>query len=274
MTYLTQYLPFPSAEASSSTSALPPPGSHLVISDTLASPGYFAVYHLVSAALGKEKRKIVWVDLRAEGRASWEAVLKKLGAPLPPSTSSTFVHISPTSLPASIGVKDTNRPRLFDEHDVPSLRATYDAIVASITGGAVVILDGLSELTWAGVPAEEVARMVRALLAHARKNKAVLVSTLHSDHLPLIDTTSSQSEGSTDSELLERLLRLGQGVWWRIAHLPSGRSGDVMGEISSHPLGDTSFGKYPSVPRSNPLQYRLEASTVRVFPKGTGRGFL
>jgi hypothetical protein len=75
-----------------------------------------------------------------------------------------------------------------------------------------------------------------------------------------------------------------------------------MGQISSHPFpsfsdtdtdnaasapGDSGSGcsgagvaeggrvpPFPAVPRSQPLQYRLESNTVKVFPKGTGRGFL
>ena len=51
MTYLTQHLPF------TTTQPLPPPGAHLVISDTLTSPADFTVYHLVAAALAS-KRKV------------------------------------------------------------------------------------------------------------------------------------------------------------------------------------------------------------------------
>lgn len=41
------------------------------------------------------------------------------------------------------------------------------------------------------------------------------------------------SEPETEITLLERLLKTGHGVWWRIENLQSGRSGDVMGEVSS-----------------------------------------
>jgi hypothetical protein len=53
MTYLTEHLPF----ASSSNHALPPSGSHLLISDTITAPAYFAIYHLISAAV-LDKRKV------------------------------------------------------------------------------------------------------------------------------------------------------------------------------------------------------------------------
>ncbi|WWD16335.1 hypothetical protein CI109_100761 [Kwoniella shandongensis] len=274
MTYLTPHLPF----AASSSSSLPPASSHLIISDTLASPSHFATYHLVSSALGKEKRRVVWVDFRGEGRASWEAVLKKLGTPLPPTASKEFVHIAPSSLPHAVPTTQTS-PKLFDEESRPSLRPTCDAIIPNLKEGSLVILDGLSELVWMGIPSVEVGKFVRAVFAKVRNTQSILVSTIHADHLPLTSSsTSAPSANDANADLLERLLRIGQGGWWRISHLPSGRSGDVMGEISSHPLG-TYVGQegksgFPSVPRSNPLQYRLESSTVRVFPKGTGRGFL
>ncbi|WVQ93724.1 hypothetical protein IAU59_000801 [Kwoniella sp. CBS 9459] len=299
MTYLTSHLPFPpsSSSSSSSSSALPPPSSHLIISDTLPSPGSFTVYHLISAALSKEKRRIIWVDFRAEGRGSLESVLKKLGTPLPPATTSnsSFVTISPSSLPPSIPLtaptasSSAQAPRLYtDDSPHPSLRSTYDCINANLsstaTEGSLVILDGLSELLWMGMSAVDVARFVRAVFARVRSTKSTLVSTIHGDTLPLTSSSSASSSGGedVDRELLERLCRIGQGVWWRVCHLASGRSGDVMGEISSHPLSRPSkpnahqndSSHYPSVSRCNPLQYRIEPSTVRVFPKGTGRGFL
>ncbi|OCF45164.1 hypothetical protein I317_00966 [Kwoniella heveanensis CBS 569] len=332
MTYLTSHLPFPSSSSSSSsasssasTSTLPPPSSHLIISDTLPSPGDFALYHLTSAALSKEKRKVIWVDFRAEGRGSLESVLKKLGTPLPPTTNSQlFIAISPSSLPPSVATtssapattssSNTISPRLYtDSSSQPqpslSLTETYDCISAKLEAGSMVILDGLSELLWMGMSATDVARFVRAVFARTRSTKSTLVSTLHGDTLPLTSSASAggvnNADGDADRELLERLLRIGQGTFWRICHLASGRSGDVMGEISSHPLslpppaslgsqsqdasattpsslpnsqnqilGQTKASYYPSVPRCNPLQYRIEPSTVRVFPKGTGRGFL
>lgn len=104
MTYLTAHLPFPPS------SSLPPAASHLIISDTLNSPAQFALYHLVNAALLKQKSqspsliqtrqtdgggaghvvKVIWVDFRGEGRSSWEVVLKKLVHPFP--SSPVFIH--------------------------------------------------------------------------------------------------------------------------------------------------------------------------------------
>ncbi|WWC66722.1 uncharacterized protein I206_100627 [Kwoniella pini CBS 10737] len=274
MTYLTPHLPFPS-----SSSSLPPSNSHLIISDTVASPSHFALFHLVSSALGKEKRKVIWVDFRGEGRASWEAILKKVGTPLPPLTSPQFIHITPSSLPSFIGPSSSlkNAPRLFDDNDRPSLKTTYNSILPHISENSLVILDGLTELNWIGFSSLEISKFVRAVFSKVKSIKAILVSTLHADHLPLSSSIIPQTEQG-DDEILQRLLRIGQGCWWRVSHLASGRSADVMGEISSHPLskpiGLDESEKFPHIPRSNPLQYRLEPNTVRVFAKGTGRGFL
>jgi hypothetical protein len=69
MTFLTPHLPFHDRDSDSATAdradgvagvahpgALPPSGSHLLITDTIPSPGHFAVYHLVSAALARKRR--------------------------------------------------------------------------------------------------------------------------------------------------------------------------------------------------------------------------
>ncbi|WVQ77287.1 hypothetical protein IAR50_006971 [Cryptococcus sp. DSM 104548] len=267
MTFLTPHLPF------SSASPLPPPGAHLVISDTLNSPGYFALYHLLAAALGnkEERRKVVWVDLRGEGRGSLETVMKKIGTPLPPATSAQFVQIAPSSLPHVIPVPPKT-PRLFDKDGNPSLKDVYDAIVPQLAEGVLLVLDGVGTLVEMGMGVEEVVRLVRAVYAQVCKLKAILTTTLHADSLPL--PSPAPYAPGPDARLLEGLTRIGTGCWWRTSHLASGRSGDVMGEISSHPFGDYKAEEYVDVARSKPLQYRLETATVKVFAKGTGRGFL
>jgi hypothetical protein len=103
-----------------------------------------------------------------------------------------------------------------------------------------------------------------------------LITTLHADHLQASDDAASASASasaapaSADGDLLPRLLRHA-GFWWRIAGLATGRSGDVSGEISCHKLRAVPG---PVVPRDRPLQFRLEVGGVKVFVKGTGRGFL
>jgi hypothetical protein len=120
-----------------------------------------------------------------------------------------------------------------------------------------------------------------------------LVSTIHADHLPLLASSPATDVSSSEADLLRRLLRISNG-WWRISGLSSGRSGNVSGEvsgnqlvqirmlidyqISSHALIPLEVGNsvnaFPVVPRSNPLHYRLESNTVKLFAKGTGRGYL
>jgi hypothetical protein len=56
-----------------------------------------------------------------------------------------------------------------------------------------------------------------------------------------------------------------------------GRIADIV-QISSHALIPLEAGNtakaFPTVPHSSPLQYRLESNTVKLFAKGTGRGYL
>ncbi|ODO05055.1 hypothetical protein I350_05668 [Cryptococcus amylolentus CBS 6273] len=269
MTFLTPHLPFPNS------APLPPPSSHLVISDTLNSPAYFALYHLLAAALGnkEQKRKVVWVDLRGEGRGSLETVMKKIGTPLPPATSPQFIHLAPSSLPHIIPVSP-GTPRIFDKEGKPSLREVYDAVVPHLGEGVVVIVDGLGGLVDMGMGVDEVVRFARAVYSQVRQSKSILTTTLHTDSLPL--PSPAPYTPGPDASLLEGLTRVGTGCWWRVSHLASGRSGDVMGEISVHPFGDlqSQGGEWVEVGRGKPVQYRLETGSVKVFAKGTGRGFL
>ncbi|ORY22684.1 hypothetical protein BCR39DRAFT_550937 [Naematelia encephala] len=262
MTYLTPHLPF-----SGSTPALPPPKSYLIISDTLQSPAHWALYHLFAAAIS-EQRKIVLVDFRNDGRASLEAVLRKLGTTLP-SQPDLFTHIFPSSFPND----SPSAPSLFTSNDAPTLRPTYQVISESLDSGALVVLDGLSDLVNIGFSVPEVGRFVRAVLSLVRNSRASLVSTLHADEL--LSSSVSTSPPSNSLDLLERLLRIGS-IWWRVQQLSTGRSSDVHGEISCHILSPPTEDRHgwTQVPKANPLQYRLEERTVRVFPKGTGRGYL
>lgn len=121
----------------------------------------------------------------------------------------------------------------------------------------------------------------------------------HADGLPLLPTSSPADPASPEIDLVHRLMRIANG-WWRVTGLSSGRSGNVSGEvryrlspfrltlrggahwltaqISSHILStaaaDDKQGVVPDVPRCKPVQYRLESNTVKLFAKGTGRGYL
>lgn len=56
----------------------------------------------------------------------------------------------------------------------------------------------------------------------------------------------SKLETETETSLLERLLKIGHGVWWRVENLQSGRSGDVMGEVSPPLSRISKFSNYSS----------------------------
>ncbi|ORX35323.1 hypothetical protein BD324DRAFT_632338 [Kockovaella imperatae] len=262
MTYLTEHLTFgPSTSSNENAGALPGPGSHLVISDCLASPATFTLYHLLQAAIGR-RLPVIFIDIRGEGKKSLEAVLRRLGTAMPKS-SEIFSYISPVSFPSTN--VEAPEPCLFDEEGRHDLKPLYARIASRISDqDTLVILHGLSDIMSMGIPTQDVHRFVRAVDAAVRKASCILVTTLHADGL---------AEGSltNDQVLLEKLLRSAT-AWWRVEELQSGRSGDVHGEISSHPLATN--GNETSVPKSHPLQYRLEMNTVKVFAKGTGRGYL
>ena len=144
----------------------------------------------------------------------------------------------------------------------------------------MVILVGFSELICQGFSPEHLARFGRALLGWCRQTQTSLITTLHTPLLlnasSLGDHLSVSPTSDPESDLLLRLLRAGQdgGIWWRVEELKSGRSGVVHGEISVHPLSSRSSVIQKRVPYTSPLQYRLDDNAVRVFPKGTGKGYL
>ena len=76
MTYLTPHLTFASPGSSSSRSPLPPPGTTLLVSDTLASPADFVLLHFVAVQL-KAGRAVILVGL-AESLAHWKALARKI----------------------------------------------------------------------------------------------------------------------------------------------------------------------------------------------------
>lgn len=87
-----------------------------------------------------------------------------------PSASKLLTCISPSSLPQPT----SGTPALFDDAGHPTLRPTYDAIGKELHStphsrigsgaGALVILDGLSELTYMGFEPAQIQKFVRAVL--------------------------------------------------------------------------------------------------------------
>lgn len=81
MSSLSSHLHFaPAAASSSSTrSPLPPAGSSLLVTDTLAASADFVLLHLVAAQL-KRGKQVVFVGL-GEAEGHWRALGKKLVSP-------------------------------------------------------------------------------------------------------------------------------------------------------------------------------------------------
>lgn len=89
------------------------------------------------------------------------------GTNLPSATTKLFTSISPSSLPTP----PTGIPSLYNEDSSPSLRSTWNAIEKETSDKqpALVILDGLVELSYLGFEPKEIVRFVRAVLALTRK---------------------------------------------------------------------------------------------------------
>ncbi|KAI5450571.1 hypothetical protein NCC49_002830 [Naganishia albida] len=272
-------------------SPLPSPGTHLLVTDTLAASADFIIYHVVLEFLRSGRptssdplRPVLIADFSGgrKSTAHWEAIGKKLGSPVPLKQSDSFSIITPSA--HTFPSANTNAPSLYTDADEPTLQAVYQSIAERISanGTGLVVLDDLSELLLLGFPAHEVSKFVRSLLALARKHQTILLTHIHTDSLTSANATQSLPHTPTpDLDLLLRLMRLGGGVWWRIEGLKTGRSGVVTGEISSHPLvplplDTTTLAScsVPTIPRSKPLQYRMDDSGVKTFAKGTGEGYL
>jgi hypothetical protein len=64
------------------------------------------------------------------------------------------------------------------------------------------------------------------------------------------------------------------GTSWPVPTKFGDRSSRLAPQISVHPLSSRSSAIQQRVPYTSPLQYRLDDNAVRVFPKGTGKGYL
>ncbi|KAJ9113934.1 hypothetical protein QFC19_000129 [Naganishia cerealis] len=310
---------FSFSSASTGTQQLPSSGSHVLVTDTLNASADFVIYHLVIEALRSGRppstattRAVAIVDFSGgrKSAAHWEAIGKKLGAPIPLKRSDNFSLITPTSHTFSTSSTAAQAsPSLFSDDDEPSLKAVYQSILKALDGkeGSLIVLDELSELLVLGFPSQEVTRFVRAVISISRKvvlsttgpandayiflipeqHNAIVVTHLHTDSLGSNSAVMSfqpnarEQTPNSDLDLLLRLLRLGGGVWWRIEGLRTGRSGVVTGEISSHPLlplpidvKTSATYSVPQIPRAHPLQYRLDDTGMKTFAKGTGEGYL
>ncbi|GAA6002903.1 hypothetical protein JCM10207_001889 [Rhodosporidiobolus poonsookiae] len=277
-----------SPSPSSSRSPLPPPGTSLVLTDTLASPAQFALAHYIQRALrpalgapsghgkgkAREARRMVLVGVR-EREEFWAAVLKKNGIQLPAESAAgrfTFVDASSPSVPLSslyASLCDVVRPS--------SLSGDSD----DETGGALVLIDDLNALMWRGEPAREVARWWKAVRAAVDATHSSLITLLHADSLspsfPVQPSStgysSSPFEDPEDQYLFRQVLQRSE-VWVEVTGLTSGGgAGGIRGEITIHrgPAlieGEASGFTLDPAP---PLQYKLEDHGAVYEVKGLGR---
>lgn len=150
------------------TAALPADFS-LLITDTLESPGTFLLTHFISRAL-RQPRKTLLVGF-SHTFEHYSAILKKsVGC------SASLGAVAGLK-PALQGIQLANE-RTFtfvDANDVGNtLLELYLSIEVALSAmeGALVVLDDLSSLLWAGHPAREVAQLfanVRALVSQVSR---------------------------------------------------------------------------------------------------------
>ncbi|KAJ9101707.1 hypothetical protein QFC21_003045 [Naganishia friedmannii] len=172
---------FSFSSASAGKQPLPPPGSHVLVTDTLNASADFVIYHFVVEALRSGRapsagptRSVAVVDFSGgrKSAAHWEAIGKKLGAPIPLKQSESFTLITPTSHTFSTSSPTApTSPPLFTDDDEPSLKPIYRCIVQTLQGkeGSLIVLDDLSQLLVLGFTPQEVTRFVRAVISLSRK---------------------------------------------------------------------------------------------------------
>lgn len=193
-------------------SPLPSPGTHLLVTDTLAASADFIIYHVVLEFLRSGRptssdplRPVLIADFSGgrKSTAHWEAIGKKLvsdwisgdygtfvremvfpqGSPVPLKQSDSFSIITPSA--HTFPSANTTAPSLYTDADEPTLQAVYQSIAERISanGTGLVVLDDLSELLLLGFPAHEVSKFVRSLLALARKvRSSLLLPTITANH--------------------------------------------------------------------------------------------
>jgi hypothetical protein len=83
-----------------------------------------------------------------------------------------FTTISPSSLP----IPPSGAPSIYTDDFSPSLRSTWDAIVKETSDKqpALIILDGLVELSYLGFEPKEILQFVRAVLGLMRKVSPII----------------------------------------------------------------------------------------------------
>lgn len=126
----------------------------------------------------------------------------------------------------------------------------------------LLILEGVSSLSWSGVNAVEVQRLLRAIQIQAEKVRpappveqlglgldGLLSFPLRPAQLAFSTIThlhTTPSTGSLPTDPLFQLLHESSDLWIKVAGLSSGRSADVSGEVRPFP---PPFPPSPPFPR-------------------------
>ncbi|GAA5891742.1 hypothetical protein JCM6882_006191 [Rhodosporidiobolus microsporus] len=289
------------SSSSSSRSPLPPPRTSLLLTDTLAAPGAFAVAHFLQRALrpaaisgaagggagagkGKGKaregrRRVVLVGV-AEREEYWAALMRKNGIQLPTETvAGHFSYLDATSPSVPLSSLYASLCALL-RRPTPAPPAPPAEDAEDEAEGPIVIVDDLSALVWRGEGAREVGRWWIAVRGAVDATNSSLITLLHADSLspsypPAPSSTGACSTPFEDSEdqYLFRTVLQRSDVWVEVAGLMTGGgTGGTRGEITIHRgpsllESTTTF----TIDPSPPLQYRLEDNGAQYEVKGLGR---
>ncbi|GAA5836628.1 hypothetical protein JCM11251_002682 [Rhodosporidiobolus azoricus] len=271
--------------SSSHRSALPPPRTSLLLTDTLASPAQFAIAHYLQRLLrplhgvvsnsaagmkgkGKEGgRRVVLVGV-GEKEEYWAALLRKHSIQLPAeSTAGRFSYIDATSPSTTLSSLYTSLSSLL------RLRDVQDGVEEEWEG-PLVILDDVSALLWRGEGAREVVRWWKAVRGAVDATNSSMITVLHADSLsPSFPPTPSPSTPfeEPDDQYLFRQIVQQCDVWVEVAGLMTGGgTGGTRGEITLH-RAPSLLEQHFIVDSSPPLQYRLEDNGAQYEVKGLGR---
>lgn len=232
-----------------------PDGILLLITDELASPADFLLYHaFISHAKGDETARTIFISV-SEDFARAKAVCAKSNTNVPSLLSSgklTFIDAL-SHIESSL---DPNVPTLL-----PLLDLVTPILESNPKHHNLVILDDITSLNWIGFSLLDVFRFLRAFAAKCRQLNATLVIRHH-----------IVTPGDPD-ELFRHLLHLCT-YHLEVRALASGRSGTVSGEVALHPGMATITGSVKLIPRSSALQYRLTDAGAVFFERGTSEGVL
>ncbi|PWN23226.1 hypothetical protein BCV69DRAFT_112523 [Microstroma glucosiphilum] len=247
-TPLTSLLSFPS---SSSAPLLPPTGTQVLVTDTLACPAAVLLVHFARSALLESTAAptpVIWLGCDGQGLPHWSSICRKVGLNLQMMMSKgLFTYIDATEVVCQEDEEfsgDSPLKRLYSTLKQQLERVTQlapprvstvanGAHAASSSPKAVVIVDDISSLAWT-LPSLPSMHEVNAA-ARSAGRWAVALRTLCSNHSASLITLQHSRADSLSTQLFARLFR-SSSLWIEVKELSSGRARDCTGEIAVHPL--------------------------------------